>query len=89
MMVEVLIQLIQMEWLEILLLSNVKMIIFFKIISIAIKLWKPAKKENKKMKNVLNAKKDFNYLKTNVLQQFKDVKLKIRKNVLNAIVDNS
>lgn len=65
------------------------MIIFFKIISIAIKLWKPAKKENKKMKNVLNAKKDFNYLKTNVLQQFKDVKLKIRKNVLNAIVDNS
>ena len=78
-----------MEWLEILLFSNVKMIIFFKIISIAIKLWKPAKKENKKMKNVLNAKKDFNYLKTNVLQQFKDVKLKIRKNVLNAIVDNS
>jgi len=78
-----------MEWLEILLFSNVKMIIFFKIILIAIKLWRPVKKVNKLMENALNAKMDFNYLKTHALKQFKVAKPKKKKNVLNAIVVNS
>ena len=89
MMVEVLIQPIQMEWPEILMFSNVKTIIFFKIILIAIKLWRPAKKVNKLKENALNAKMDFYYKKTHVIKLFQDAKPKKRKNVLNAAVENS